>query len=109
MNFELSDEQKLVRQTAREFARQEIQPVAAQCDRESRFPQEVFDKARDVGLVNMTVPVEFGGSGWGALDLALVTEELGWACTGIAGAFGLKTIFGDVFPVSGSRQQRART
>ena len=85
MNFELSDEQKLVRQTAREFARQEIQPVAAQCDRESRFPQEVFDKARDVGLVNMTVPVEFGGSGWGALDLALVTEELGWACTGIAG------------------------
>ena len=56
MNFELTDEQKLIQHTAREFARQEIQPVAAQCDREARFPMEVFDKAREVGLVNMTVP-----------------------------------------------------
>jgi acyl-CoA dehydrogenase len=106
MNFELTDEQKLVRQTAREFARREIQPVAAQCDRESRFPKEVFDKAREVGLVNMTVPTGFGGSGWGAFELALVTEELAWACTGIAGAFGLNTIFGDVFHVAGSTQQK---
>ena len=100
MNFELSDEQKLVVQTARVFAREEIKPVAAQCDRESRFPQDVFAKAREIGLVNMTVPTAFGGSGWGALELALVTSELGWACTGIAGAFGLNAIFGDVFHVA---------
>jgi|KBSMisStandDraft_5_1062788.scaffolds.fasta_scaffold126656_2 acyl-CoA dehydrogenase len=106
MNFELSDEQKLVRQTARDFARQEIQPIAAQCDRESRFPIEVFNKAREIGLVNMTVPNEFGGGGWSALELGLVTSELGWACTGIAGAFGLNTIFGDVFHVAGSREQK---
>ena len=106
MNFELSDEQKLIRRTAREFARREIQPVAAQCDRDASFPMPVFEKAREVGLVNLTVPVEFGGSGWGALDSALVTEELGWACTGIAGALGLNSIFADVFHVSGSREQK---
>jgi acyl-CoA dehydrogenase len=104
MNFELSDEQKLIRHTAREFAREEIQPVAAQCDREASFPMAVFEKAREVGLVNMTVPVAFGGSGWGALESALATEELGWACTGIAGALGLNAIFADVFHVAGSPQ-----
>ena len=102
MNFELNDEQKLIRHTAREFAREEIQPVAAQCDREARFPMNVFEKAREVGLVNVTVPNAFGGGGWGALESALVAEELGWACTGIAGALGLNAIFADVFHVAGS-------
>jgi acyl-CoA dehydrogenase len=106
MNFELSDEQKLIRRTAREFAREEIKPVAAQCDREASFPMPVFEKAREVGLVNMTVPIAFGGSGWGALESALVTEELGWACTGIAGALGLNAIFADVFHVAGSQEQK---
>src|SRR5262249_61968786 len=106
MNFELSDEQKLIQRTAREFARREIQPVAAQCDRDASFPMSVFEKAREVGLVNLTVPVEFGGSGWGALESALVTEELGWAGTGIAGGLGLNGIFADVFHVSGSREQK---
>ncbi len=102
MNFELNDEQKLIRRTAREFARKEIQPLAAQCDRDARFPMELFEKAREVGLVNVTVPAAFGGGGWGALESALVTEELAWACTGIAGALGLNTIFADVFHVAGS-------
>jgi len=106
MNFELSDEQKLIRHTAREFARREIQPVAAQCDRDASFPMAVFEKAREVGLVNLTVPIEFGGSGWGMFESALVAEELGWACTGIAGALGLNGIFADVFHVSGSREQK---
>jgi len=106
VNFELSDEQKLIRRTARQFARQQIQPIAARCDREASFPMTLFENAREVGLVNMTIPVEFGGSGWGALETALVTEELGWACTGIAGAFGLNSIFADVFHVAGCPELR---
>jgi acyl-CoA dehydrogenase len=106
MNFELTDEQKLIRHTAREFARKEILPLAATCDKEARFPTEVHDKARDVGLVNMTIPTEFGGSGWGALELSLVTEELSWACTGITGALGLNSIFADVFHVAGTEVQK---
>jgi acyl-CoA dehydrogenase len=106
MNFELSDEQKLIRHTAREFARKEILPLAAACDREARFPMELAAKARDVGLVNMTIPNEYGGSGWGVLEQILVTEELAWACAGIAGGLGLNAIFGDVFQVAGSPEQK---
>jgi len=106
MNFELTEEQKLIQHTAREFARREIQPIAAQCDREARFPMNVFDKARELGLINMTVPREFGGSGWGLLDLTIVTEQLASACAGIAGALGLNSIFADVFHVAGTRGQK---
>jgi acyl-CoA dehydrogenase len=107
MNFELTEEQKLIQHTAREFARREIQPIAARCDREARFPMNVFDKARELGLINMTVPREFGGSGWGLLDLTVVTEQLAWACAGIAGALGLNSVFADVFHVAGTRTQKS--
>jgi acyl-CoA dehydrogenase len=93
MNFEPSDEQKLIKHTAREFARKEIAPRAAACDREARFPMEVQQQAREIGLTNMTAPREYGGSGWGVLEQALVTEELAWGCTGITGALGLNAIF----------------
>jgi hypothetical protein len=60
------------------------------------FPREVFDRPAS-GTREHDRAHRFGGNGWGALELALVTGELAWACTGIAGAFGLNTIFGDVF------------
>ena len=106
MNFELTEEQKLIQHTAREFARREIQPVAAESDRAARLPMPLFEKARELGLVNMTVPREYGGSGWGVLDLTVVTEQLAWACTGITGALGLNSIFGDVFHVAGTHKQK---
>ena len=106
MNFELSDEQKLIQHTAREFARREVLPVAAQCDRDASFPLAVAAKAREVGVTNMTVPTEYGGSGWGVLEQILVGEELAWACAGIAGGLGLNAIFGDVFQVAGSAAQK---
>ena len=106
MNFELSEEQKLIQQAARDFARAEIQPIAAQFDREARFPMEVMDKAREVGLVNVTVPAEYGGNGLGVLELALVTQELAWACAGINGTLGLNCVIADVFHVAGSAEQK---
>jgi acyl-CoA dehydrogenase len=108
MNFELNDEQKLIQHTAREFAREEILPVAVQCDREARFPMDVARKAREVGLTNLTIPNEYGGSGWGMVEQVLVTEELAWGCAGITGGLGLNSIFGDVFQVAGSPEQKKR-
>ena len=58
MNFELTEEQRLIQHAAREFARREIQPIAAQCDREALFPMQVFDQARELGLVNMSRPTQ---------------------------------------------------
>jgi acyl-CoA dehydrogenase len=106
VNFELNDEQRLIRHTAREFARNEILPLAAKCDREAAFPLEVNAKGREVGVTNMTIPREYGGSGWGVLEQVIVGEELAWACAGIAGGLGLNSIFGDVFHVAGSPAQK---
>ncbi len=107
MNFELTEEQTLIRDAARQFARAEIQPVAAQCDRDAHFPLELMAKARDVGLVNVTVPEAYGGSGLGVFELALVTQELAWACAGINGTLSLNSVVADVFHVAGSAQQKA--
>ena len=108
MKFELSEEQKLIQQAARDFARAEIQPIAAQYDREAHFPMEIMDKAREVGLVNVTIPAAYGGSGLGVLELALVTQELAWACAGINGTLGLNCVIADVFHVAGSAEQKER-
>ncbi len=106
MDFELSEEHKLIQEAAREFARGEIQPIAGKSDRESSFPMQIMDKARELGLVNVTVPASFGGGGLGVFELVLVTQELAWACAGINGALSLNSVVADVFHVAGSAQQK---
>ena len=83
LDFSLSDEQKALVESARRFARERIAPVAAECDREARFPKDVFEAAHELGLVNATVPSEYGGAELGELMNALIAEQLAWACTGI--------------------------
>ncbi|HEY8415959.1 MAG TPA: acyl-CoA dehydrogenase family protein [Thermaerobacter sp.] len=60
MDFQLSDEQRMLAELAGDFARREILPRAAQLDREERFPRELYEKARELGLVNLTIPQEYG-------------------------------------------------
>ena len=108
MDFQMTEERKLIQNLAREFARDEIAPIAARCDREARFPMDVFHKLRDVGLVNLTVPEAYGGPGLGGLELVLVTEQLGWGCAGITGAVGINSIVADVFHAAGTEAQRRR-
>jgi acyl-CoA dehydrogenase len=83
LNFALSDEQKALVDAARRFSRERIAPIAAECDREARFPKDVFVAAHELGLVNATVEPEYGGPGLHEMDNALIAEELAWACTGI--------------------------
>ncbi len=107
MSAASADERDLIQGLAREFSRREIQPLAAACDREARFPLELAPRLRELGLVNLTVPVAQGGLGLGAEELALVTEEFGWACAGITGALGINAIVADVFHCAGSPQQKS--
>jgi len=83
VDFSLSDEHKGLVDTARRFARERIIPVAAECDRESRFPMDVFKAAWELGIVNPSVPAEYGGAGLGELENALLTEQMAYGCTGI--------------------------
>ncbi len=92
IGFSLNDEQRALRELAREFAQKEIAPVAAEHDRLSRHPAEIIHKAYEVGLMNMSVPEEYGGASLGMLDTCLVSEELCAACAGIGTAILANTL-----------------
>jgi alkylation response protein AidB-like acyl-CoA dehydrogenase len=76
MDFELSAEQRLLRDTVRDFARQEVAPVAAELDRTKAFPYEIVRKLGDLGLMGIPFPEEYGGGGADTLSYALAVEEL---------------------------------
>jgi short-chain 2-methylacyl-CoA dehydrogenase len=76
VNFELSDEQRLLRDTVRDFARQEVKPVAEELDREKRFPYEIVAKLGGLGLMGIPFPQEYGGGGADTLSYVLAVEEL---------------------------------
>jgi short/branched chain acyl-CoA dehydrogenase len=76
LNFDLTQEQQLVRDTVREFAESRIAPVAAELDREHRFPYDLIAELAGLGLMGMTIPEEYGGAGADTLSYAIVVEEL---------------------------------
>jgi acyl-CoA dehydrogenase len=80
----LSDDQLEIQARARTFAQEEILPIAAEYDRKAEVPPGIADKAKAAGLLNVTIPREYGGMGYGALQSALIAEELGAACAGIS-------------------------
>ncbi|HBY95310.1 MAG: acyl-CoA dehydrogenase family protein [Ardenticatenaceae bacterium] len=83
LSFALAEEQQALRELAREFALNEIAPVAAELDRNSRHPQALIEKAHALGLMNLTVPEAYGGGDLGAFEDCLVAEELGTGCAGV--------------------------
>jgi short-chain 2-methylacyl-CoA dehydrogenase len=76
VDFELSDEQRLLQGTVREFARQEVSPVAEALDRDKRFPYELVAKMGELGLMGIPFPEEYGGGGADTLSYVLAVEEL---------------------------------
>jgi acyl-CoA dehydrogenase len=83
VDFTLTDEQKDLRELAHNFAEKEIRPVAWDYDRDGTWPQEIIEKAFEVGLMNIHVPEEYGGPGLDYLAGSLIEEEFGWGCSGI--------------------------
>ncbi len=77
MNFDLTDEQKMVREMVQRFADEEIVPGAAERDRTGRFPRELIDKLAHLGLLGGPIPKDFGGAGLDAISHAIITEEIG--------------------------------
>ncbi len=76
MNYELTDEQQLLRSTVREFAETRVAPVAEELDRESRFPYELVGEMADLGLMGIPIPEEYGGAGADTVSYAIAVEEL---------------------------------
>jgi acyl-CoA dehydrogenase len=88
VDFTLTDEQLILREMAHDFAVKEIRPVAWDYDKDGAWPQEIIEKAWDVGLMNSHIPEEYGGAGAGYLDGCLIEEELSWGCSGIQTSLG---------------------
>ncbi|HEX3057063.1 MAG TPA: acyl-CoA dehydrogenase family protein [Gaiellaceae bacterium] len=76
MNFELTDEQQLIRDTVREFALTRVAPVAEELDREARFPYELVAEMAELGLMGIPIPEEYGGAGSDTVSYAIAVEEL---------------------------------
>jgi acyl-CoA dehydrogenase len=83
VDFTLTDEQKDLRQLAHDFAEKDIRAVAWDYDKDGTWPQDIIDKAWEVGLMNTHLPEEYGGPGLDYLTGCLIEEELGWGCSGI--------------------------
>jgi alkylation response protein AidB-like acyl-CoA dehydrogenase len=83
VDFELTQDQREIQALARDFARAEIDPHAAQWDRERAFPRELFGKLAELGLMGACVPEEYGGAGADFLSYILVLEELSRADAGV--------------------------
>jgi len=80
MEFELSEEHRLIQETARRIAREKIAPRAAEIDETQEYPHDIFAAFKDTGLTGLTIPKEYGGSGAGMLALALAVEEAAKYC-----------------------------
>jgi butyryl-CoA dehydrogenase len=80
MDFDLTEEQRLVRDTARDFALREVAPKAAEIDKSGRWPAEIVAKMAELGFLGVAIPQEYGGAGLDALTYALVMEEISAAC-----------------------------
>lgn len=97
MNFELTEEQKDLQNMAYKFAKKEFEPIAKECDREEKYPRDLWKKACETGLVGIIIPEEYGGAGAGWIETALVMEQfsridMGLGLAVLAATFGSENI-----------------
>lgn len=80
MDFQLSEQHRLIQETARRIAKEKIAPRAAELDETGEYPHDIFQAFKETGLTGLTIPQEYGGSGAGMLALALAVEEAAKYC-----------------------------
>ena len=109
MDFDLSAEQELIRDTVRTFARERVEPVAAELDLTCRFPYELVVELGELGLMGIPVPDEYGGAGGDTVSYALAIEELARIDSSVAITIAAHTSLG-IMPILlfGTEEQRRR-
>ncbi len=106
VSFQLNEEQKMIRQLARDFSRNEIAPAAEHFDRTHEYPWPIIRKAQELGLTSMNVPEEYGGLGLGLFEEILVQEELAWGCSGVSTAIGVNALAVLPIIIAGNEEQK---
>ena len=108
VDFTLTDEQKALREMAHDFAEKEIRPVAWEYDKDGTWPQDIIDKAHEVGLMNTHAPEEYGGPGLSYLDGCLIEEELSWGCSGVQTSLGANGLASAPVALAGSEETKRK-
>ena len=106
MDYELSDAHKLIRDTARRIAREKVAPRAAEIDTSGEYPHDLFQVFADAGLLGLTIPEKYGGSGAGFLALALAVEEVAKYCNSSALILLLSALSTQPINLGGSEEQK---
>jgi alkylation response protein AidB-like acyl-CoA dehydrogenase len=88
IEFELTEEQKMLRDMVRDFTNSEIKPIARKIDEEERVPRELINKLSEIGVLGAVFPPEYGGGGFGEVGYCLVQEEIGRGCLSTATFIG---------------------
>ena len=108
MSFRLTEEQEKVRLMARDFAAKELEPVAAQRDKEEIFPMDVVKKMGQLGLLGMMVPDEYGGAGAGAVSYCLALQEIAYSCASTAVTMSVANLSTEPLLKFGDEEQKAK-
>jgi butyryl-CoA dehydrogenase len=109
VDLELSPEQKLIRDTARDLARKEIAPRAAEIDKQHRYPAEIVARLGELGLMGVAIPPAWGGAGMDTLSYVLALEEISAACaaTGVIMSVNNSLVCGPLLHFGTEEQKQA--
>jgi len=108
MTFDLTDEQRLIQDSVRAFARGAVKPRAAEIDETDTFPDDLYREMAKLGLLSMTLPPQYGGAGADTMSWALAQEELAVASAAVADAHMVCKLMCDVILSNGSDEVRQR-
>lgn len=106
LSFTLTEEQEMIRDMARDFAKKELLPKAEHYDQSDEYPWPIIKKAQKVGLLSSNIPAKYGGPELGVLEECLINEELAWACSGIQTAIMLNNLAAWPILLAGNEQQK---
>ena len=107
MDFDFTEEQRLIQQAARDFADREIAPKAAELDKSGRWPTEIVARMAELGFLGLAVPTEYGGAGLDAVSYVLVMEEVSRACASCGVIMSVNnSLFCDPLLKYGTEQQK---
>ena len=109
MNLELTEEQKLLQKTVREFAESEVKPLAKELDETGRFPRETFKKAAELGLTGIAFPESEGGAGFDHIAYSIVIEEISRCCASTGVILSVQnSLYCDPIHRLGTEEQKKR-
>jgi len=106
--FGITEEQESLREIAGRFAADKIRPVAAELDEKAKFAADLIREGHSLGLINLTLPTEYGGSGLSIFDACLVIEEIAWGCSGFATSMVANDLALTPIKIGGTHEQKQK-